>query len=177
MYCIASLKHTHRNWTWYCASLWSQWMWGTSCGGQFFSALCSACDSLTLRSWWAWNISHWNKTNSTVIPWMCDQKTATHKYEACTFGICWRMLMDEGTATVRNKSTGIRTGVPLMHKLPYLIYKWFLGLLHRSLYHSSNRLLSDMNEQLMRTFFTGPKTWQSHGDKSRLYLLIDWLIN
>ena len=103
----------------------------------------------------------------------------TRKYEACTFEIWWSVLMDEGTATVRKMTTGIWTGVPLMHKLPYLIYKWFLGLLPRSLYHSSNRLLSDMNEQPLRTFFTSPETWQSHGDKSRLYLfiyfLIDWL--
>lgn len=35
--------------------------------------------------------------------------------------------------------------------------------------HSSNRLSSDMNERPLRAFFTCPKTWKSHSDKSRLY--------
>jgi hypothetical protein len=33
------------------------------------------------------------------------------------------MLMDEGTASIRKITTGVWTGVPLMHMLPYLIYK------------------------------------------------------
>ena len=96
-----------------------------------------------------------------------------HKHEACTFEICWRMLMDEGTATVRKITTGIWTGVPLMHKSPCLIYKWFLGLLPRSLYHSTNRLLSDMSEQPLSTLV---QRHDSHMviNPGCIFLLIDW---
>jgi len=55
---------------------------------------------------------------------MCDQKTTTHiNVRHVHLKSDGRMLMDEGTATVRKITTGIWRGVPLMHKSPYLIYK------------------------------------------------------
>jgi hypothetical protein len=46
------------------------------------------------------------------------------------------MLTGEGIGTVKEITTGIYTGVPLMHKLAHPVCKEFLGLLPKSLYHS-----------------------------------------
>ena len=57
-------------------------------------------------------------------------------YETQTSEKWSRMLKDEGTITVIQKSSGILTGVPFMHKTAWLLSKQFLGLLPKSLYHN-----------------------------------------
>lgn len=63
-------------------------------------------------------------------------------YETQTIENWSRVLIDEGTRTVIQKSSGILTGVPFVHKTACLLSKQFLGLLPKSLYHNLLQIIA-----------------------------------
>lgn len=78
------------------------------------------------------------------------------------------MLTGEGIAAAGKDTTGMWTGVLLVHKLIYSVYKKLLSccLNHCTISCTSS---SDMIVWTLRAILNDPNTLKSDGDKSGLY--------